>query len=524
MERKEQLTISHFLSINAKQEPNQTAIGYRNMTYTSLEFEEITDRTAFYFLEKGIKCGDHVGIWGANSINWVITYYALAKIGAVSVLINFKYKRQELIFAAEYADLAFLCYGRGHREREIMDVFYELKKGHGIHCIDIETDEIYGHGIWDQRRLKMEKDKVSEDSVLCMLFTSGTTSKPKGVMLTQYQMLRTAKTVCAQMGWTKEDKICLPLSLFHCFGLSTGLLSSLVLGCSIYLTESFRTAEVLGMVQREKCTVLNGVPSMFLTMIKNSEFSNYDTSSLCSGIIAGSRIRVSDYRAICQMFPTLDLLQSYGQTEASPSITFVDDGDSKKHKESSVGKAAPGVSIRIRCEQGQKQDETAGEIQIKGFNVMKFGYYKNPEESKKAFTNDGWLKTGDIGCLDDEGYLYITGRKKDIIIRCGENISPAEIEDVMLKFPEIVEAKVFGVPDARTQEEVAAVIQCEHNWDETKFYEYLKQEIADYKIPRYISRIESFPLLANGKVDMKRLKDDLCKSIRRTRNEFHTTT
>ncbi len=523
-----EMTVEQLLSYNVKHYPNEIAMEYHEYHCSWQEFDKITDNLAVKYLNYGIHKGTYVGIFAPNSPNWVFTYIALAKIGAVSVLINFNYKNKELQSIVNYANIEFLCYGDRYKENDFIDMIKHLRKqkiwrmrqyiyiGPDENQKWLEAENITYENKSDYEKLSEKKAQVHSEDILSMLFTSGTTSSPKGVMLTQYQMLNIAKIACEQMQWKQEDKICLTLSLFHCFGLSTGLLASMVSGCSICVVESFRSKQVLTIIEEKKCTVLNGVPTMFLAMMKNEEFDHYDLSSLKSGIIAGAGIRRCDYRNITSRFHINKLQQSFGQTEASPSITFSDFEDSLEQKEGSVGKVIPNVELRIVDEKRRIITEpfASGEVQIKGFNVMQFGYFKRKTETKKVFTADGWLKTGDIGYLDKEKNLYITGRKKDIIIRCGENISPLEIEEVMMQYEGILDVKVFGVPDCFAQEEIAAVICCGKTVKKEKLIAFLKENIADYKVPKYIYGFQGFPLLANGKVDIKTLKATVLEKIK----------
>ncbi|MDK2808958.1 MAG: fatty-acyl-CoA synthase, partial [Clostridiales bacterium] len=471
MELKE-MTVGQLLSRNAEQFPDTLAMEYHEWSYTWQDMNRITEHLAVKFYQDGIRKGVHVGIFCSNSPNWVFTYLALAKLGAISVLINFNYKEKELHAVLNYANIEYLCYGDHYKENDFKEIMRKLRKRQiwkMRRYIYMGPDE---EGQWFHENsfffenpkeiegIEAEKGKVGTHDILSMLFTSGTTSQPKGILLTHYQMLNIAAIACDSMHWKREDKICLSLALFHCFGLSTGLLASLVSGCSICVIESFRTIQVLQEIQEKKCTVLSGVPTMFLAMMKNEMFSSFDLSSLVSGIIAGSGIRKCDYRNIVERFQMKKLQQSFGQTEASPSITFSDYEDPMETKEVSVGKAIPHTKLRIMDNRRRLElnPYEIGEIQVQGFHVMQYGYYKKKTETKRTFSADGWLRTGDLGYLDEEGNLYITGRKKDIIIRCGENIAPLELEEVFLQYKGVLDVKVFGVPDPFAQEEIAAAV------------------------------------------------------------------
>lgn len=514
------VTLNHTITKNAKEYPDKIAFEYEDYSYTWMELDKITDHIASKYLGDGITIGTHVGIFSTNSPNWICTYIALAKIGAVSVLINFNYKARELYDIVKYTRLEYLCYGEGYKDGKFADHIDYLRKNRIPKIkqfISIGQNE---SGQWyqisnvpyvsqlDYEKLQMHKKRVSSSDHLSMILTSGTTAAPKGVLLSHFQMLNIAYEATELMHWGKEDKICLSLSLFHCFGLSTGFLASLVTGCSMCLLPNFRSKQVLEAVEKYKCTILNGVPSMFLAIMKNPDFDRYDLSSLYSGIIAGSGIRRQDYFKVREGFGFSHLEQSYGQTECSPSITFSGYNDSLDIKAVSVGKVIPNVTIRIANPRKNIEVPTGqeGEIQVKGFNVMQHGYFLKKHLSKTAFTKDGWLKTGDIGALDEEGNLFVTGRRKEVIIRCGENISPKEIEESLLDYHGIEDVKVFGIEAPVVQEDVVACYVCNSGFDETDFKDFMKGRMADYKIPKYLIKFENFPLFSNGKLNIKEMK------------------
>lgn len=517
----EKMTVSQLLSYHATHYPDEIAMKYETYSCNWNKVNKITDQLACKYLKYGIHKGTHVGIFAVNSPNWIFTYLALAKIGAVSVLINFNYKTKELLSIVNYSNIEYLCYGDKYKGQDFIDIIQHLRKFRiwkMRQYIYIGPDE---KGSWfheepsiylntnDYEKLEEQKAQVESEDILSMLFSSGTTAQPKGVLLTQFQMLNIAKIICNQMRWKQEDRICLTLSLFHCFGLSTGLLASIVSGCSLCILKSFASKEVFEAIEQQTCTVLNGVPTMFLSMIKNEEFDSYNLSSLRSGIVAGCKIHPHHYREIVNRFGFEKLQQSYGQTEASPTITCSDYEDVLEVKEASVGKVISNVALRIVDKKRKVATEpfVEGEIQIKGFNVMQYGYYKRKRETRKIITADGWLKTGDIGYLDENQNLCITGRKKEMIIRCGQNISPTEIEEVILQYDGILDVKVFGVPDSVAQEEIAAAVCCSTLVKREKIMAYLKENLADYKVPKYLYGYFGFPLLANGKVDIKTLKE-----------------
>lgn len=528
----ENITIGQVLSDKVKTMPDENAIEYENVFYTWEELDKISNKFAMEFLEYGIGHDTHVAIWSTNTPNWIVTYLALAKIGAISVLINPNYKERELSQILEYSDVQYVCYGDFCENENCTDVVANLKKksiGKIKQYIYIGQNKSSKCGkthileeltFSDMEILRKAKSKVTPQNVASIVFTSGTTSMPKGVMLTHYQLMNTSREAVEQMRWTKEDRMCIALPMFHCFGLSVSFFASLHKGFCMYLLSGFHTSYVLKCVDQYKITILNGVPTMFLALLKNSERKKYDLTSLKSGIIAGSTVFKEDYIKICKELNFEKLQQSYGQTEASPSITFNNYNDPFDIKCVSVGKALPNVKLKI-ISTGEDKFELkpyeTGEIIIKGYNVM-HGYYKRPEQNCKKL-KDGWLYTDDIGYVDNAGNLYITGRKQEVIIRSGENISPKEIEDVIIKYPNILQVKVFGISAPVVQEEiVACIVSDDEKIEINTLKDYLKKYLANYKVPKYIYNFERFPLNINGKVNVKQLKKEIQLRISKEEN------
>lgn len=516
-------TLNDFLERRANETPNNIAIVYKNIKYTWGQISELSDKCASFFLEKGLKKGSHVGILGQNSIEWILSFLSLAKIGAIPVLINAQCTTTELMRILEYADVTHLLHGEGIKNIKysiILDSidFSVLKKFKKKYYIENRLLDEIEHIEIDDEMLSEAKAKVEGNDTLCMLFTSGTTSVAKGVLLSHSAMINVAASAADIMHWNSTDVNCMALPLFHCFGLSTGLFASIHTGGSIVVSESNRTLELLTIIDKYKCTILNGVPTMFLAMIRNPHLNEFAIGSLKSGIIAGSSVCYEDYKRICDKLGMTHLQTSYGQTESSPSITFADYDDSIELKSKSVGKVIPDVTMRIVSIDNPAVDcknLEVGEIVIKGYNVMK-EYYNMPEETRKTIDENGWLHTGDIGYVDDDGYLYLVGRIKEMIIRGGENISPYEIENCIVKMPGVQAVKVLGVKSEILQEEIVACIVKDGTIEltEDKVKEFVSGELAGYKVPKHVLFMDSFPLNASGKIIIKELKksvDDMLK-------------
>lgn len=494
--------------------------------YTWCDIEALVDQMTITFLDMGIKKGEKVAIWSGNSAAWFVSYLAIVKIGAIAVLVNHKYKKKELAHVLSHCDVQYVCYEEDSHENKMEAIIWDIsEKSQGlikatipigekaINALD-ECPDISAH---DVARIEKAVQLVKPEDVSSILFTSGTTNQPKGVVLSHYQLMNVARETVNAMHWTSSAQICMPLPLFHCFGLMTGIFVPLVCGGTVHFSDSYHSVDVMACIEKNKCNVLNGVPSMFLAILQNQHRKTYDLTTLDSGIIAGSGVYKNDFLEITKELGMGHLMQSFGQTEASPSITFSGYEDPLELRSISAGRKIDHMDLRIVNPTTQEVNNAfeEGEIEISGYNVMQ-GYYKNEAETKKVLREDGWLRTGDLGYLDEEGNLYVLGRLKDIIIRCGENISPKEIEGAILENSGISQVKVFGIPMPVVQEEIVACIESVDSFiDEAHIRQGLKQVLADYKIPKYIVIYKQFPQLEMGKIDVNKLKQELFVRIKK---------
>ncbi|WP_373481824.1 AMP-binding protein [Acetobacterium sp.] len=516
-------TMNSFLNKRVEKTPDKIAIVFEDDAYTWLEMDRLSDGIALLLLKSGVAKGTHVGIWSLNSPLFMLYTLALAKIGAVIVLINTRCHQSELEDLLVYAEVTTLCYGEDTNTLKFSEMIELLDRKRlsllsktvamGKNKNDIS--ERFKKKIVDDDDLTLldsAKKKVLPEDVLGILFTSGTTSAAKGVMLSHFATINIAIETVTQMHWNEADKSCLGIPLFHCFGLSSGFMAAIYAGIQIYLLESNKTIRVLKCVEQNQCTIYNGVPTMFMAMIKHPRFETYKLSSLNSGIIAGSYVNANDYLTICEKLGMEKLQMSYGQTEASPSITFSNYDDSTLYKSRSVGKVIPHVELKIMA-------ANQNEICIKGYNTM-LGYYKLEAETQKAIDAEGWLHTGDLGYLDDDGNLCITGRLKEMIVRGGENISPYEIENHIKNFPYVADVKVIGIEAEVLQEEIAACIVTDgrKKLSETEMREFLSQHLAAYKIPKYFIFLKKFPINASGKIVLDELKNQIKTIINENKN------
>ena len=530
-------TICECLKEQVKKNPNKVALEYEDDLFSWKDLDLLSDRVAIGIMRRGIRKGSHVGIWSVNSPNWIFTFFALTKLGAIPILINACYKEMELARVLEYADIEFLCYGDGNRDIKYEDILKEVSTKilpNYKKCIAIgkSTD-----GIW--RGLKEEYKDISKEELdalyfktkdisvydtAAILFTSGTSKIPKGVMLSHYNLVNNSMKIASNMRWTSQDKMCVAVPLYHCFGIAASLLVAVHAGCTIHLLKYYRTINVFEKIDKYKCTILNGVPSMFLAMIHNGKKKEYDLSSIESGIIAGSQISSIEYLKICETFKFSHLQTSYGQTEASPCITISSYEDSNEIKSQTAGKKIQNSRLRIfdKATNMELTHGEIGEIQTSGYHVMQ-GYYKMPDDTSNVLIEDGWLCTGDLGYLDKRGYLRVTGRMTEMIIRGGENISPAEIEGCICGFPNIKNIKVVGIKADVLQENIVACIVSVDGKtiDVEELRDFIKVRLSDYKVPKYILQFKGLPFNTSGKVilnDLKKRALDKIKELNIRRN------
>ncbi|MFA0814794.1 MAG: AMP-binding protein [Anaerofustis sp.] len=502
---------------NVRKFPDQTAIKFENQSHTWRSLKEAIDHTAEILLYQKVKKGTHVALWAVNSINWVITYFALGKIGAISVLINPNSQLHEMKTLLTYVDIEYLIIGDASKCVDPVLICKSLNEDSNFDCTAIR--EIYTIGkdcvafrnlfeIDVPKEFKATIDPPDPQDILSILFTSGTTSTPKGVMLTHYNMVNNAIGISECMGIDHTDKFLVAVPLYHCFGVTGCILSCTHAGAEIDLLLYFKTEIVSETLLREQCTGLSGVPTMLIGLADYAEKHNLSYPNLHKGELAGSICAEKTFKRITK-FLYEDIMVSYGQTEASPSITFSKPGDSIRVRATSVGCVMEDMELRI-VDQHTKQTLAAGEtgeICVRGYNVMK-GYYKMPEVTAETIDSDGWLHTGDIGYLDETDYLHLIGRLKEMIIRGGENISPYEIEDVILELPDVSQVKVIGVADEKYQEEICACIILKEGATAEKedILEHTRKSLAFFKQPKYILFMDQFPLTSSGKIQLPKLR------------------
>ena len=529
--------IGELLALLARDYPNREALIYpdRALRYDFSQLESLARKVARGLLGLGVESGDRVSLWAPNVPEWVVLQFALAKIGAVLVTVNTSLRAAEIEYLLKQSETSTLITVAGVRDVDYVETIYEvipelrssdagtlrsIKLPFLRNVIYIGSEHPDGMIRYDSLLEKAETVSEAQldarmsvqqiDDVINMQYTSGTTGFPKGVMLTNRNIVNNGYWLGEGLALTPSDKLCVPVPFFHCFGCVIGVLGAYTHAAAIVPLETFDPLRVLQYIEGERCTTLYGVPTMFLAELEQLEQHSFDMSSLRTGIMAGALCPEPLMRRVMDRMNLTELAIAYGLTEASPGITLTPRLDSVELRTQTVGVALPEVEVKIvdPATGDECAPDQSGELCCRGYNVMK-GYYNNPTATSDAIDGDGWLHTGDQATLDRAGYVRITGRIKDLIIRGGENIAPKEIEDLLRTNSKIADVYVYGVPDERLGEDVAAAIKLTQAETATadEIREFCNGRIARFKIPRHIRFVDSFPMTASGKVQKFKLRE-----------------
>lgn len=523
------LTLGQMLDQTVAMFPDSDAIIYvdRDFRLTYKQFSVLVDEMAKGLMGMGIQKSEKVAIWATNIPLWVIFQFATAKIGAILLTVNTSYKSTEIEYLLIQSETENFFLIDGYQDTNYVNTVYEIipelkiqKKGslvsekfshlkrvgflgqekyQGMYSIPEIKD--LSVTITDEAYLDRQKELNPHD-VINMQYTSGTTGFPKGVMLTHYNIVNNGFFIGKNQNLSENDRICIPVPLFHCFGCVLGVLAAVNHGTCMVILESFDPLLVMKAVEQEQCTALYGVPTMFIAILDHPMFSKFNFSSLRTGIMAGSNCHVRVMENVIEKMNMTDITICYGLTEASPVMTYTRIGDDLRLRVETVGRALPYIEVKVIDPIGKTvASGVQGEICCKGYNIMK-GYYNNPEATEETIDNDGWLHSGDLGIMDDQGNLSITGRQKDMIIRGGENIYPREVEEFLYKMSEIKDVQVAAVPSRKYGEEVGVfiVLKENENIEENDVINFCKGKIARYKIPRYVHFMDTYPVTASGKI------------------------
>lgn len=529
------ITLGQMLDEAIERWPDNEAIVYvdREFRLTYRQFGDLVDRLARGLIALGLRKGEKVALWATNIPYWVALQFATAKIGAILLTVNTHYRSAELAYLLEQSQAENLFLIDGYQDIDylqvVSDLLPELKsdpRGHlkskafphlkrvfflgpekhrGMYSI---PEVLALSGVTPKAAYLERQSSLDCNDVVNMQYTSGTTGFPKGVMLTHRNIVNNGFTVGENQGFSEQDRLCLPVPLFHCFGCVMGVVGAVSHGSCMVILESFDPVQVMASVEQERCTALYGVPTMFIAVLDHKLFDKFDYGSLRTGIMAGSPCPVQVMRRVMDQMNQAEITICYGLTEASPVITQTRVDDDIRRRTETVGRAIAGVEVRIVDPDSGKTlpPGVQGEVCCRGYNVMK-GYYNMPEATEKAVDEEGWLHSGDLGVMDPEGYLSITGRHKDMIIRGGENVYPREIEEFLYTMGGIADVQVVGVPSQKYGEEVGAFIVLKDGADltETDVTDFCRGKISRHKIPKYISFVNTYPMTASGKVQKYKL-------------------
>lgn len=538
-------TIGDFLEKMVEMYPDREFMVYpdRDLRFTYKQFDERVNMLAKSLLSIGITKGDHVGIWALNVPDWITFFFACAKIGAVLVTVNTAYKSHELDYVLKQSDMKAIAITEGFRDVNYLNVLYELVgelktsnrgnlKSREYPCLKsviyigqekhrgfYNTSELLllGKHTDDNELLKAKKTFGSDD-VVCMQYTSGTTGFPKGVMLTHKNVINNGYYIGENLKYTEEDRLCLTVPMFHCFGVTLGLMAIYTHGATLVMLEQFDPLMVLAAVQKEKCTALYGVPTMFIAEYTHPMFDMFDLSSLRTGIMAGSTCPIEAMKKVVNDMNMKEITSVYGLTEGSPGFTQTSVDDPLELRVETVGRKLPNCEIKVvNPETGETVGPgEVGEICSRGYNVMK-GYYKMPDKTAEAIDEEGWLHSGDLVTVDENGYYTVVGRIKDMIIRGGENIYPREIEEFYYTMPGIKDVQVVGIPDDKYGEIVGAFIILDDDADicEEDVRDFGIERIARYKVPKHVFFVNEFPLTASGKIQKFKMREDAVELLKK---------
>lgn len=511
-------TIGRTLDETAAKYPAHAALiaRHQNVRLTYGEFAAVVDRFAAGLLALGLERGDRIGIWSPNKSEWVIAQFATAKIGLILVNINPAYRTAELDYVLNKVECRCLILARSFKSSDYVAMVRELGPEQLPaleHLIVISDEPVEGMTRFsDVAKLATDAHiarardigaTLSPDDPINIQFTSGTTGFPKGAILTHRNILNNGRFVAARQGFTATERLCIPVPLYHCFGMVMGVLGCVTHGAAmVFPSDAFDPEAVLNAVEGERCTALYGVPTMFIAILDHPTFKTRDLSSLRTGVMAGAPCPEAVMRKVISDMHMSDVTICYGMTETSPvSFQSLPDDDLDR-RVSTVGRIHPYVEVKIIDGDGAITPRgVQGELLTRGYSVMK-GYWGEAAKTHDAIDDEGWMHTGDLAIIDDEGFCRITGRVKDMIIRGGENIYPREIEEYLFRHQDVQDAQVFGVPDERFGEEVCVWIRRRSGAGATEedILNFCRGRIAHYKVPRYIRFVDEYPMTVTGKI------------------------
>jgi fatty-acyl-CoA synthase len=516
-------------------------VRHQKIRWTYAQLKERVDAFAAGLLGLGLEPGDRIGIWSPNNAEWVVTQFASAKAGIILVNINPAYRVMELQHALHKSGCKALVTATRFKSSDYLGMLgtvapelYDASPGN-LHAtrlpnlrllIQLSTEpqpgmitfgEVSTYGSAKERqRLDELADTLQFDDPINIQFTSGTTGMPKGATLTHHNILNNAFFVAESMGLTKGDRLCIPVPLYHCFGMVMSVLSCMTQGATmVFPSEGFDPLAVLETIEAERCTGVHGVPSMFIAEMEHPQFKRFNLKSLRCGIMAGSPCPIEVMRRVIDLMNLREVTIAYGMTETSPVSFQSAVNDPIERRVSTVGRVHPHLEVKIVDSSNRVVPRgTPGELLTRGYSIM-LGYWDDPEQSAQAVDSAGWMHTGDMATIDEEGYCNIVGRLKDMVIRGGENVYPREIEEFLFCHPKIEAVQVFGVPDPKYGEELCAWVKVRsgETLTEDEVRGFCQGQIAHYKVPRYVRFVEGFPMTVTGKMQKYLMREEMMKQL-----------
>jgi len=520
---------------------------HQNIRLTWSQLLEQVDRLASNLIDLGLESGDRIGIWSPNCAEWVLTQFAAARAGLILVTINPAYRVREaeytfnkvgvraLVVAEQFKSSDYLgmvetlapelssCVPGKLRSAKLPTLEMAIKLGRASRPGWIRLDELASRRSAGDELVRRSQSLRAHDAINIQ-FTSGTTGMPKGATLSHHNILNNGFFVGEAQDFTADDRLCIPVPLYHCFGMVMGVLACLTHGAAmIFPGNAFDPEAVLKAIQQERCTALYGVPTMFIAELSEPDFDSFDLSSLRTGVMAGAICPEPVMREVIERMHMRDVTIGYGMTETSPISFQTSPDDPLERRVTTVGRVQPHLECKMIDEQGNIVPVgTPGELCTRGYSVM-IGYWDDPQKTAEAIDADGFMHSGDLATFDEQGFGAIVGRIKDMIIRGGENIYPREIEEYLLGHPKVEDVAVVGLPDEKYGEEVCAWVRLEadEQMTEDELRDFCRDQIAHYKIPRYVRFVDSFPMTVTGKVQKFVIRDQMVAELKRTVNVPH---
>jgi fatty-acyl-CoA synthase len=489
---------------------------HQGVSYTYAEFDEAVNKLASGMFAAGVRKGDRIGVWSTNRAEWVLVQYATAKLGVILVNVNPAYRVSELEYALGQSGCRWIVAAPESRGSDFVEMVARVQpRLSGLErAIFFGTDEWEHLAAGDPSRreeVRAQGEELDFDEPINIQYTSGTTGFPKGATLTHHNILNNGYFVGLLLDYSERDRVCIPVPLYHCFGMVLGNLAATSHGsCMVYPAESFEPDATLAACAEQRCTSLYGVPTMFIAELGLERFDRYDLSALRTGIMAGSPCPIEVMKRVSSQMGIDEMGIAFGMTETSPVTTQVRRDDTLENRCGTVGQVMPHTEIKI-VDPGTGRTVARGEpgeFLARGYVVMR-GYWNDPERTAEAIDEYRWMHTGDLATMDDAGYVRVVGRIKDMVIRGGENVYPREIEEFLYTHPQIADIQVIGVPDERYGEELMAwiVLRPGGELSEDQLRDFCRGQIAHYKIPRYIKFVDSFPMTVTGKVQKFKMRE-----------------